>query len=77
MYILKSEMAYELKNTEHKIYVDAPEFLKKSDYISPVPIPNTEVKPTRVFGGTVVREPTEIRVRRQLFSRLIQYTHTL
>jgi uncharacterized protein (UPF0218 family) len=36
MYILKSEMAYELKDTEHEIYVDAPEFLKKSDYIATV-----------------------------------------
>jgi len=29
-------MAYELKDTEHEIYVDAPEFLKKSDYIATV-----------------------------------------
>ena len=36
MYILKSEMAYELKDTNHEIYVDAPEFLKKSNYIATV-----------------------------------------
>jgi hypothetical protein len=36
MYILKSEMAYELKDTKHEIYADAPEFLKKSNYIATV-----------------------------------------
>jgi uncharacterized protein (UPF0218 family) len=36
MYILKPEMAYELKETEDEIYLDAPEFLKKTDYIATV-----------------------------------------
>ena len=33
MYLLKPEMASELKNTNDKIYLKSPEFLKKTDYI--------------------------------------------
>ena len=36
MYILKSEMAYELKDTNGEIYLDAPEFLKDSKFIATV-----------------------------------------
>ena len=33
MYLLKPEMASELKNTNDKIYLKSPEFLKKTEYI--------------------------------------------
>ena len=36
MYILKSEIAEELKSTKDKIYLDSPEFLRKIKYIATI-----------------------------------------
>jgi len=36
MYLLKSEMASELKDTNDEIYLKSPEFLKKTEYIATV-----------------------------------------
>ena len=51
MYILKPEIAYELKDTNEKIYLDSPDFLKKSDYIATV----GDICTIKVFEQ--VREP--------------------
>ena len=36
MYILKPEMAHELKDTENEIYLESPVFLKKTEYIATI-----------------------------------------
>ena len=36
MYILKPEMAHELKYTENEIYLESPVFLKKTEYIATI-----------------------------------------
>jgi hypothetical protein len=36
MYILKPEMAHELKDTENKIYLESPGFLKEAEYIATI-----------------------------------------
>lgn len=36
MYILKPEMAHELKDTENEIYLESPDFLKKTEYIATI-----------------------------------------
>ena len=36
MYILKPEMAQELKDTDNKVYLESPEFLKETEYIATI-----------------------------------------
>ena len=36
MYILKPEMAQEIKNTDNKVYLESPEFLKETEYIATI-----------------------------------------
>ena len=36
MYILKPEMAYELKDTDKKIYLESPDFLNDTEYIATI-----------------------------------------
>jgi GTP-dependent dephospho-CoA kinase len=36
MYILKPEMAHELKDTENEIYLESPGFLKEAEYIATI-----------------------------------------